>query len=197
MQNKELKEQPIIIRGIFQVKTFHTNKRHADVTHHLSKPKQERIQMLWTRLCQSRSVHVQTQQSSNQRPVGLKKDSVSLRGGWLQFWHLSEGAPFPEWPNILNWTIASDLENEGGHRCRPSPWFIAIGCWVSGQWCTHVQMQGKNLQMDSCAFISSWTRMHWCNRERWKSRMELQRKKVKYSMSCAMLPESVSTGRWV
>lgn len=146
-KNWTKKLQPIIIKGIFQVKTFHTNKGHADVTHHLSKTKKERIQMLWTRLCQSRSVHVRAQQSSEQRPVGLMKDPVSLRGGWLQFWHLSTGAPFPEWPNILNWTTASGLENEGGHRCRPSPWFIALGCWVPGQRHTHIQMQGINSQM--------------------------------------------------
>lgn len=31
---------------------------------------------------------------------------------------VSLAALFPEWPNILYWTIASGLENEGSYRCR-------------------------------------------------------------------------------
>lgn len=144
-KNWTKKLQLIIIKGIFQVKTFHTNKAHA--LSHIICQKPWKRGFRWTKLCQSRSVHVRARQSSEQRPVGLMKDPVSLRGGWLQFWHLSAGAPFPEWPNILNWTTASGLENEGGHRCRPSPCFIALGRWVPGQRHTHIQMQGINSQM--------------------------------------------------
>lgn len=148
-QDKELNKEAATNnnKGHISSQNLPYKKSACFVTHHLSKTKKERIQMLCTRLCQSRSVHVRAWQSSEQRPVGLMKDPVSLRGGWLQFWHLSSGAPFPEWPNILNWTTASGLENEGGHRCRPSPWFIALGRWVPGQRQTHIQMQGINSQM--------------------------------------------------
>lgn len=106
----------IITRGIFE-KHVYVLTKDLSLVYNQSNHKGDDSDVL----SQYRSLSACTNKAGKWAKASRPKKPVSLKGGWLQFWYLCTRAPFPEWSNILNWTITSGLENEGGHRCRPSP----------------------------------------------------------------------------